>query len=70
MNSITDVLSVGVSRGINVRVGAEKVVLSATAEAPVSRIAARILKRISNIVAMRPQQTRETQCIGMLKTKK
>jgi hypothetical protein len=59
MNSIADVLSVDVSRGINVGVGAEKVVLSPRAEAPVSRTAARTVKRVSNIAAMRPQQTNE-----------
>jgi hypothetical protein len=56
MNSIADV--VAAARGARVRVGAENVVLSARAEAPVSRTAARRVKRSSSIVAMRPQQTK------------
>jgi hypothetical protein len=33
-------------------------VLSARAEVPVSKTAARMVKRMSNIVAIKPQQTR------------
>lgn len=58
MNSTADVVSVVISRGATVGVGAEKVVLSARAEVPVSRTAARIVKRVNSIVAMRPQQMR------------
>lgn len=58
INSIADVVSVAVSRGASVGVDAAKVVLSTRAEVPVSRAAARIVKRMSSIVAMRAQQAR------------
>ncbi len=58
MNSTVAVVSAAISRGASVGVGAEKVVLSARAEVPVSKTAARMVKRMSNIVAIKPQQTR------------
>jgi hypothetical protein len=64
MNSIADVVvPVAVSLGARVGVGAEKAVLIARAKAPVSRTAARRVKRISNIVAMSPQQN-EVNAVG------